>query len=115
MDGNYSAEVDGRARDATLTSPFIDLQGRTNATVDFSWLIERGLDSGEYMAFDVSLDGGGSWIEVARLRGNVDTENAWFTESFDFNGIDSIMVRFRGKMSRSSEDADVDMVSVTAW
>ncbi len=115
VDGNYSAEVDGRARDSTLTSLLIDLQGRTNATVDFSWLIERGLDSGEYLAFDVSIDGGASWSEVTRLRGNVDTENVWFAESFEFTGIDSLMLRFRGKMSNSREDADVDMVSVTAW
>jgi hypothetical protein len=57
-DGTYSAEVDGSATNATLTSAPIDLQGKTSATVTFDWFIERGFDSGEFLAFDVSTDGG---------------------------------------------------------
>lgn len=115
IDGRYSARVDGRASDARLTSINISLNGKTNATISFSWLIERGLDSGEYLAFDISTNNGSNWVEKDRLRGNVDSENYWHNESFNLTGISSLRLRFRGRMSRSSEDADVDMVRVIAW
>ncbi|MHC4088214.1 MAG: hypothetical protein ACYSU5_23870, partial [Planctomycetota bacterium] len=116
VDGSYSAEVDGSASDATLTSIIIDLQGKTNATVTFSWFIESRLDSGEYLAFDVSTNGGSSWVEKSILQGNVDPENTWHNASIDVTGISGgFQIRFRAKMSRSNEDADVDMVEVLAW
>ncbi len=117
IDGSYSAEVDGSASDAALTSIIIDLQGKTNATVTFSWFIEVQLDSGEYLAFDVSTDGGSSWVEKAILRGDVDPESTWHNESIDVTDISggSLQIRFRAKMSRSNEDANVDLVRVTAW
>jgi hypothetical protein len=117
VDGSYSAEVDGSANDATLTSILIDLQGNSNATVTFSWLIEKGFDSGEYLAFDVSTNGGSNWTLMAILQGNVDQENTWHNESIDVTGIGSgdLMIRFRADANVSNEDADVDMVEVTAW
>ena len=114
VDGRYSAEVDGSAVDAKLISVPINLQGKTNVTITFSWYIESGLDKGEYLAFDVSTDGGAHWTEKARLRGNVDPENTWHNVSIDMTGINSLRIRFRGRMSSSSEDANVDMVEVTA-
>jgi PKD repeat protein len=113
-DGSYSAEVDGRASDAQLVSVPIDLNGKTSATITFSWYIEKGFDKGEYLAFDVSTDGGDSWDEKARLRGNVDTENTWHHVEIDLSDIDSLRIRFGGKMSNSTEDANVDMVKVIA-
>ncbi|TFH40339.1 MAG: PKD domain-containing protein, partial [ANME-2 cluster archaeon] len=113
IDGSYSAEVDGRASNAKLTSIPIDFQGKTDATITFSWYIESGLDSGEYLAFDVSTNGG-AWVEKARLEGNVDQENVWHAESIDLTGINDLQIQFRGTMSRSNEDAFVDMVMVTA-
>ena len=92
----------------------IDLQGRTAATITFNWLIESGLDSGEYIAFDVSTNGGSSWTERARLRGNIDPEDKWQTVQIDLSGISSLRLRFRGRMSSYSEDADVDEVRVVA-
>ena len=116
VDGSYSAEVDGSANDATLTSIVIDLQGETNATVTFSWLIENRVDSGEYLAFDVSTNGGSNWTQKAILQGNVDQENTWHNPSIDVTDIGGdFQIRFRGKMSAASEDADVDMVEVNAW
>ena len=116
-DGSYSAEVDGPASDAALTSIIIDLQGNNDATVTFDWFIESRLDSGEYLAFDVSTDGGEQWAQRAILQGNVDPENVWHNESIDVTNISSgnLRIRFRGRMSRSNEDADVDNVTVTAW
>jgi len=113
-EGSYAAEVDGRANDAQLISIPINLQGKTDATVTFWWYIERGLDTGEYLAFDVSVDGGANWVEKARLSGNVDAENTWHNVSIGLSGINSLRIRFRGKMSRSSEDAYVDVVEVIA-
>ncbi|WP_406671476.1 cohesin domain-containing protein [Methanolobus sp. ZRKC4] len=114
IDGRYSAEIDGWAIDAPLTSKDIDLDGKTSATITFSWYIESGLDRGEYLAFDVSTDGGATWTEKATLRGYMDTENRWHYASVELNDINNLKLRFRGKMSNSREDAFVDMVRVVA-
>lgn len=113
-DGRYSLEVDGRANDAAITSDTINLGGKTSATVSFDWYIERKVDRGEYIAFDVSKDGGSSWQEMKLLKGNVDSEDTWHSESFSVTGISSLKIRFRGSMSSSSEDANVDSVKVVA-
>jgi len=115
VDGTRSAEVDGRANDARLISIPIDLQGRSNARIEFSWLIESGLDTGEYLIFEVSTDGGTTWVEKSRLRGNVDPENVWHSPSFELSGLVNLRLRFKAKMSSSDEDANVDLVKVTAW
>ncbi|MBL7185672.1 MAG: S8 family serine peptidase [Phycisphaerae bacterium] len=113
-DGSYSAQVNGRATNAQLISTNIDLQARTNATIAFWWFIERGLDYGEYLAFDVSTDGGG-WVEKAALTGNFDQEDTWHYTQVDLMDIGNLRIRFRGTMSGSREDAYVDMVEVIAW
>ena len=115
VDGTRSAEVDGRANDARLVSIPIDLQGRSNARIEFSWLIESALDTGEYLIFEVSTDGGTTWVEKSRLSGNVDPENVWHSPSFELSGLVNLRLRFKAKMSSSDEDANVDLVKVTAW
>lgn len=112
--GGSAAEIDGWATDAKLTSPSIDLQGYADAAIEFSWYIESSVDSGEYIAFDVSINEGSSWTEMARLRGNSDAENTWHAEYIQLADISSLDIRFRGRMSRSNEDANVDDVIVTA-
>jgi len=112
IDGSYAAEIDGPATNAGLTSNDINLRWNSDVTVAFSWFIEKGFDSGEYLAFDVSTDGGSSWQEMARLKGNVDVENIWHHENFDLLGINSLKLRFRGTASRFNEDAHVDNVLV---
>ena len=111
-EGSSSAEVDGSANDAQLISIPIDLQGSSQATITFNWYIESGLDSGEYLAFDASTNGGSSWTQHATLMGNVDAENTWQAVQVDLSGISSLQLRFRGSMSSSREDANVDEVSV---
>lgn len=96
-----------------MVSKLIGLQGKTNATITFWWFIETGLDNGEYLAFDVSTDGG-AWLEKATLRGNVNPENTWHKVSIDLTGINNLRIRFRGTMSSSREDAYVDVVKVVA-
>ncbi len=112
--GTRSAEVDGGANNASLTSIGISLAGKSNATITFDWFIENGLDTGEYVAFDVSTNGGSSWTEYARLRGNVDTENIWHSESIEVTSTSSVAIRFRATMNGSTEDANVDNVVVVA-
>ena len=113
VEGSHSAEVDGWAKDATLTmKDAIDLSGTSQATLTFSWLIESGVDTKEYLALD--LWNGTTWDEAARLRGNVDAENVWHDEVIDLSDylIGDFKLRFRGKMSLSSEDANVDVVRI---
>lgn len=115
FEGSASAEVDGLANNSELRSPQVNLQGKTNATITFAWFIESGLDSGEYLSFEVSTNGGATWTEFARLRGNVDAEDAWHTVTKGFTSISQLRFRYRGAMSSSSEDAYVDKVRVTAY
>jgi len=112
-EGSYSAEIDGSVTDSALVSEDIDVSDCSTATIDFAWYIEGGLDSGEYLAFEVSSDGGG-WTEIARLDGNVDPENMWIPETFliDVSGTSTLNIRFLGTMSSSNEDAYVDAVQV---
>ncbi len=114
VDGSFSAEVDGRAIDAQLISAPINLQGNTSAIITFSWLIERGLDRGEYLAFDVSTDDGLTWVELERLRGNVDQENVWHDVAVELGNLTGLKLRFRARMSSFNEDANLDWVTVTA-
>ncbi|QDV26785.1 Calx-beta domain-containing protein [Aureliella helgolandensis] len=114
--GVRSAEVDGRATNATLTtSAPIDISGYASAELTFDWLIERGFDRGEYLSLDVSTNGGASWTQnVRQLRGNVDAENSWHSESVDLGPYNSseLKIRFRSYVSSSSEDANVDNVRI---
>ena len=110
--GSYAAEVDGSANDATLTmASSIDLSGKSSATLTYSWYIERGWDTGEYIALDVY---DGSWQQVAILRGNVDPEGVWHHETIDLTSYmnSDFKIRFRAKVSRSNEDGHVDNVKI---
>jgi subtilisin family serine protease/PKD repeat protein len=113
--GTYSAQVKGDTSGAQLSSVPIDLQGRARATITFSWFNDNSLDTGEYIAFDVSTDGGTSWAEKAILRGNVDNENLWIKKSIDVINISQLRLRYRGRMNQSNESAYLDEVRVTAW
>jgi hypothetical protein len=114
MDGSYSAEVDGRARDATLTMvDSIDLSGKASAMLTFSWYIEDSWDRGDYLAFDIY---DGTWHEVKRLSGNEDQENVWYHETIDLTPymVSSFKIRFRATVSNSVEDGNVDNVKITS-
>jgi hypothetical protein len=115
--GRRSAEADGPARDAALISAPIHTRGARSASITFVWFIETSLDTGEYLAFDISLDGGSTWSEGARLRANLDPENRWRTVSLalDLSGLtapDALRLRIRASMSDAVEDANVDNVRV---
>ena len=116
-DGNYSAEVDGRATNATLTmAQAVDMTPYGSAELTFDWYIEKGFDSGEYLALDFSPDGS-TWTEIKRLRGNVDQENTWHSETIDVDPTfltDGFKIRYRAYVSGSREDANVDNVQLWA-
>ncbi len=114
VDGTHCAEIHGSTIDGQLISIPINLQGKTNATVSFSWYISHYLRRGEYIAFDISTNNGASWVEQKRLRGDIDVKDQWHNESFDFTNINSLRLRFRGTMSSSIKDAEVDVVKVIA-
>jgi PKD repeat protein len=121
-DGRHSAEVDGRARDATLTmAKAIDLSGKASATLTFSWFIEGSWDNGEYIKLDISANGGDSWTEVNSIDGKSRTssgpdENKWIPVSVDLTEdmTDNFKIRFRAKVSNSREDGNVDKVKITS-
>lgn len=113
--GTRAAEVDGSANDAQLKTGTISLGDKTNARISFHWFIESSLDKNEYLAFDVSTNGGASWSEYGRLRANVDVENSWRPVTVTLNNVSNILLRFRAKMSDSAEDANVDDVRVVAF
>ena len=118
-DGSRSAEVDGRADDATLTlATSIDLSSYLSGSLTFDWYIEKGFDTGEYLSLDISTDGGSSWTyDVRRLDGNVDTENSWHGESVDLSSFASsdLKIRFRSYVSSSKEDANIDKVKIVGY
>lgn len=120
-DGARSAEVDGFASNATLSmASSVDLSGYASAQLTFQWLIEYGFDAGEFLALDISVDGGATWSnDVRRLvgqNGNASVENAWHSESVDLTSYRSanVKIRFRSTVSSSSEDANIDDVKLTA-
>ena len=46
--------------------------------------------------------------------GAVDPEDAWRAVSVEVSGAATVRLRFRGRMSDFTEDADVDLVKVVA-
>ena len=73
------------ATDATITvAAPMDLTPYASAELSFDWLIESGLDTGEYLALD--FFNGSSWQEVAKLSGNVDAENTWHNPVLTIDG-----------------------------
>ena len=114
--GIRSAEVDGNAIDATITTKnSIDLSSKTSATLTYSWFIENNWDSGEYICLDIFANG--AWTSSVRcLDGNVDAEQVWNNENVDLSSYltNDFKIRFRARVSSSSEDGDVDNVIITA-
>jgi len=114
VDGKYSAEIKGKVTDATLTSIPIDLQGMPVAAISFYWFIRSNWIDGEYIAFEVSADGGATWQEKARIRGNVDPEETWLYVSVKLKDVNQVQLRFKGKTGLSTRNGSVDAVTVVA-
>ena len=88
--------------DATLTlANAIDLSDKSSAELTFSWYIESGFDSGEYIALDVY---DGTWNQVMSLDGNSDPENTWHHETVNLGSYlaSNFKIRFRSPSSSTS-------------
>lgn len=113
---SWSAEIDGRATNATLElSQSLDLSGIDSSRLTFDWYIESAFDSGEYVALDISTDGGANWIEgVRQLNGNQSQEDTWHSELviLDAFATEELKIRFRASVSSSKEDANVDNIRI---
>ena len=119
-DGRRSAEVDGSANDATLTTVApINLSARTSATLTFSWYIESSWDSGEYIRLDLFYDG--TWHTTAYsingASGTGSQENKWIDVSITLDPVaftSDFMIRFTAKVSDPTEDGNLDNVKLVA-
>jgi PKD repeat protein len=120
IDGEFAAEVDGRATDSTLTmGQAIDLSGKTSAIITYSWFIERNWDNGEYICLDVYS--GGVWqnnidcINGARRTGP--EENKWINENINLDSYltSDFKIRFKARVSSSSEDGHIDNIVITSF
>ena len=95
----------------------INLVGKTSATLSFSWFIESSWDSGEYIKLDLFYSG--AWhttaysINGARNTGS--QEDKWINVSIllgSSNLTNDFKIRFRAKVSDSSEDGNVDNIKL---
>jgi len=111
-DGQRALWLAGETHNDPLISRPFDLTGMAAIEISFSWLITRGVDRDEYLAFDISSDNGATWQEVARLRGNADPEDQWLIFKTTVAGIPTVQLRFRGEMSRRREDGYIDGIRI---
>ena len=124
--GNFSAELDGRANNATLQlRNSLNISSFDDVQINVQWLIETSFDNNEFLAFDVSIDNG-LWQEIDRLSGASGTGgdeqsgNPFQAGVFklsdsltNFANASSLDLRFRGTASRSNEDAYIDNIMIT--
>ena len=111
----FAAEVDGGANGATLSlADPLDLTGYSTVDVTFDWFIERSWDTNEQITLEFTNDGT-LWNQVAALRGNVDAENVWHSESITLDSsylVGNFGLRFAATVSSSREDGHVDNVQI---
>ncbi len=119
----HSAEVDGKANGATLSlANTINLTGKNNATLTFSWFIESNWDSGEFICLDIYYNGAwhngvpGTNFCIDGAKNTGPEENKWFEVSKNLSGYitNDFKIRFRAKVSSSDEDGNVDNVTITS-
>lgn len=120
--GDFAAvEVEGRGKvfssrstsatgPSALTSPTVDLSGKTGAFLKFD--SAASLNWGENASVQVSSDGGENWATVSRLERN----SAWAENGVDLSAFDgkSVQIRFQveSRAGRSSGGLSVDNVSL---
>ncbi len=111
--GSFAARVRGRAENTILTSREIDLGDFTCATVWLSWFIESNFEPGDYVAFEVSTDGGATWTEKARLEGDAAEEDIWLDDMVSLKDVQQLQIRLRATISSIGKDAYVDNIAIT--
>jgi len=124
--GTYSIEVNGGVTNALMTvTNAQNISNQTTCNLTARVLIETGWDGDEFICLDYSTDGGSTWNRDAGSDGttgglcqdgNVDTEGAFRTISYDVTSadeIDSFKFRFRTTVSGGNEDGYIDNVNLT--
>jgi len=83
----------------------------TDVTISFT-LSDQGIDAGEGVIAEFSLNGGSSWTEMQRITNNTLTGTNPYTTSTA--GATSIIIRFRtfGTWSDGDDNAGVDTVNI---
>jgi subtilisin family serine protease len=104
----YSSAIESTTGDSAITSPSIDLTGKTGAFLKFD--SKSAMGWGENASVDVSNDGGENWTTVSRLERSQD----WAESGLDLSGYDgqSVQVRFKvgARAGRSTGGLSVDNV-----
>lgn len=108
------ADVDGGC--VTLLSPLIDLEGRTNARLEYwRWFTDETRYD-DTLSVAVSSDGGANWIELERQPF---TQNTWLGRSFDLDEYIPLTAQLRLRVvacdagGGSLVEAALDDVSIT--
>lgn len=112
-EGAASAAVKGPANNALLTSVSIDVadQDRAYVVIYFDWYV-AGFESGDYLEFDVSSDGGSTWRQKATLDGHGGTEGNGQQVYIRIDNTGSVRLRFRANITDSDGQAYLDAVNV---
>jgi len=95
---------------------FVDLSSAVSATLTFKRFVDSALDAGEYLRVMASRDGGLTWATLASWTGSSADSNRWVSESHDlasYLGSSLFKLRFATKQTLSSEDVQVDDVTVS--
>lgn len=107
LSGSGVAEAYAASTESQLTmKTAVNKQG--TVTLAFKYSV-TGLDSGEYLAVDVLK--GTTWTQVATFTGTKAATNAAYNISA--YGSSAMKLRFRAKMSDTTEKATVDNVSIS--
>jgi len=118
--GTYSAIADNSdppQGSQMYTTQYVDLTTKNcdNVLLSYYWWIDRGLDSGEYLALDLY---DGSWhYDVLRLNGNVDAENTWHGVDYNVSenlntNTNSFRIQYDTLENLANEDVYVDTISL---
>jgi hypothetical protein len=103
------ARAYGCTTESVMTYKYTMVKTGTKVTLAFKYQV-TGLDSGEYLAVDVSKDGGATWAQVKTITGTVSTATNTAIDVTAYKST-NFKLRFRTKMSSTTQYAYVDNVS----
>lgn len=114
---NFSIQLrDNSGIESSIYTPTFNLVGRSSVSVDFSFN-SLSMEDGEDFIFEISLDGGSSFIPVKNWVAGTDFKNKNYQqESFVVNSFDlsdKTVFRFRCDASTNSDLIYIDKVKIT--
>ncbi|UCD83483.1 MAG: Ig-like domain-containing protein [Deltaproteobacteria bacterium] len=97
----------------------VDTTGYGSIRVGYQFAT-HGLDAGENLIFEISVDGGGAWTEVEAFGAGVG-ESGWLPRDFDLSALSlgvednpAFAIRFRQNADSFLDASDLDNVMVSA-